>query len=264
MTSEGLQAEELEIVRIPVLQDNYVWLLHCRATGMTAVVDPAEADPVLSVCARHGWSLSLILVTHHHHDHIGGIPALRQATGCKVVANPADSGRIPGIDLAVTDGDSVSVGQARAQVMAVPGHTSGHIAFYFAGARALFCGDTLFLLGCGRMFEGTPQQFWSSLVRLRALPDETRVYCAHEYTAMNRRFAVAVDPENMALKERESVLEACMTYGCPTVPGVLGQEKATNPFLRADVPALARAVGLEAGADPVAVFAALRQRKDTF
>lgn len=257
-------SECLDIMRIPVLQDNYVWLLHCRETGAVAVVDPAVADPVLSACADRGWALSLVLVTHHHNDHIGGIPDLRRATGCQVVGNPADADRIPGIDVAVVDGDSVSVGRARAQVMTVPGHTSGHIAFYFAGERALFCGDTLFLLGCGRMFEGTPEQFWSSLVRLRALPDETRVYCAHEYTALNRRFAVAVDPDNPALKERESVLSACLTFGCPTVPGLLGQEKQTNPFLRADTPALARSVGLDAGADSAAVFAALRERKDTF
>ncbi len=253
----------LEIVRIPVLRDNYVWLLHCPQTGATAVVDPAVADPVDTALRDRGWALSAVLNTHHHMDHVGGNLDLKRRHGATVVGPAADADRIPGIDVQVADGDTWSLGGAQARVYFVPGHTRGHIAFYFAESQALFCGDTMFLMGCGRLFEGTPAQMWDSLQRLRALPDDTRVYCAHEYTQSNARFALQVDPHNDALRRRAHAVETARRHGEATVPGLLGDEKATNPFLRADQPALAHAVGLE-GADAATVFGELRRRKDIF
>ncbi|RME20830.1 MAG: hydroxyacylglutathione hydrolase [Deltaproteobacteria bacterium] len=253
----------LEIVRIPVLRDNYVWLLHCPATGATAAVDPAVAEPVDRALAARGWALSAVLNTHHHADHVGGNLALKRRHDAIVVGPAADADRIPGIDVKVGEGDTWSLGDATAHVLFVPGHTRGHIAFHFPESAALFCGDTLFLMGCGRLFEGTPAQMWDSLRRLRALPGDSRVFCAHEYTRSNARFAIQVDPHNDALRRRAEEVERARRHGHPTVPGRLDEERATNPFLRADQPALAHAVGLD-GADPVEVFAELRRRKDNF
>jgi hydroxyacylglutathione hydrolase len=252
----------LEIEQIPVLRDNYVYLLHDPATGATAAVDPAVSEPVLARLEQRGWRLSHILNTHHHHDHVGGNLQLKAATGCTIVGNRDDAARIPGIDVGVTEGDRLLLGSAAAEVIAVSGHTIGHVAYWFADDHALFCGDTLFSLGCGRLFEGTPAQMWASLRKLRALPDETAVYCAHEYTESNARFALAVDPGNAALKARASEVASLRTAGRPTVPSRLGVEKQANPFLRADEPALQAAV--EASGDAVAAFAAIRRRKDTF
>lgn len=253
----------LEVVQIPVLRDNYVYLAHDGATGACAAVDPAVAEPVLAALDQRGWRLSHILNTHHHHDHVGGNLELKRRTGCTVVGNAEDAARIPGIDVRVRDGDAYALGASRAEVIAVSGHTIGHIAYWFAGAGVLFCGDTLFALGCGRLFEGTASQMWQSLSRLRALPDETRVYCAHEYTEANAAFALAVDPENATLAARAEAVRAARRAGRPTVPSTMAEERRTNPFLRADDPSLARAAGL-AGADPTAVFAEIRRRKDHF
>lgn len=253
----------LDIVQIPVLEDNYVYLLHDRPTGATAVVDPAIAEPVLAEARRRGWRIGQILNTHNHGDHVGGNRAIQEATGCRIVGFGPDAERIPGITDRVEDGARVRVGQAEAEVFFVPGHTRGHIAYWFAEDRALFCGDTLFALGCGRLFEGTPQQMWPSLSRLRRLPDDTRVYCAHEYTASNLRFALTVEQDNAALRERGQRVTALRAERRPTVPSLLGEEKATNPFLRADQPSVAAAVDLPGG-DPVAVFAEVRRRKDVF
>lgn len=253
----------LEIVRIPCLTDNYVWLLREPASGEVAVVDPADPGPVRAALEARGWKLTHILNTHHHADHVGGNLALAQATGCTIVGPRADRGRIPGIRIEVGDGDRIALGAASAEVFDVPGHTRGHIAYFFATSRALFCGDTLFALGCGRMFEGTAPQMWASLAKLRALPDDTRVYCAHEYTQSNARFALHVDPHNAALRSRSAEIDALRARGEATVPSLLGDEKHTNPFLRADDPVLARAHGLDAG-DPAAVFGFLRGSKDQF
>lgn len=251
----------LEIIRIPVLKDNYVWLLH---SGMTvAVVDPAVEGPVVAELDRTGRRLTHILNTHHHNDHVGANLALKARYGCKIVGPLADRDRIPGIDLALAEGDAITLGAATAKVFDVPGHTRGHIAFWFADEKALFCGDTLFALGCGRLFEGTPDQMWNSLLKLRAMPDETLVCCAHEYTQSNARFAVTADPGNARLAARAAEIDAMRAKGEATVPSLLGVEKATNPFLRADDPALAAAYGL-AGRDPVTVFAAIRAAKDRF
>lgn len=256
-------AEPLQIHQIPVLRDNYVYLARDPATGACAVVDPAVAEPVLAALDRLGWRLTHILNTHHHGDHVGGNRALKAATGCTIVGNRDDAGRIPGIDVKVTEGDVVALGDQRATVIDVSGHTRGHIAYWFPDSAAVFCGDALFALGCGRLFEGTPGQMWTSLAKLRDLPPETRVYCAHEYTQANARFALSLDPDNAALRARAAEIDALRAEGRPTVPSTIGEERATNPFLRADAEDLKRAAGL-AGRDAVTAFAEIRRRKDVF
>lgn len=239
----------LEIVQIPVLADNYVYLVHEPASGATAVVDPALAEPVFLALEQRGWRLTHILNTHHHGDHIGGNLELKARTGCTVVGFAGDIARIPGIDVEVSEGGRVVLGEVSAQVLEVPGHTTGHIAYWFAEDDALFCGDTLFALGCGRLFEGTAEQMWTSLEKIRALPPATRLYCAHEYTLANGRFALSVDPENLSLVARMTRVNDARANNEPTVPSLLIEELATNPFLRVD---------------DWRAFAALRQRKDAF
>lgn len=253
---------ELVIRQIPALRDNYVYLLHEPETGATGVVDPSVAEPVLRALGETGWRLTHILNTHHHPDHTGGNLELKRATGAVIVGPRADRDRIPGIDVEVGEGDRYALGAQSAQVFDVPGHTRGHIAYWFKDSRALFSGDTLFLMGCGRLFEGTPEQMWRSLGKLRGLPPETRVYCGHEYTQSNARFALTVEPQNPVLVARSRRVDALRAEGKSTVPGTMGEEIATNPFLRADQAALQQAAG--APGDPVATFAAIRQRKDNF
>jgi len=252
-----------EIERVPVLKDNYVWLVHEPEAKATAVVDPSVADPVLAAAAQRGWRITHILNTHHHWDHTDGNLPIKAATGCTIVGPGHDRDRIPGIDVEVRDGDAYQFGAERGEVFFVPGHTRGHIAYWFGGSDALFCGDTLFLMGCGRLFEGTAEQMWGSLTRLRALPAATGIYCAHEYTQSNARFALTVDPANADLQARAAAVDALRAAGTPTVPGTMGEERRTNPFLRADTPGVAAAVGLT-GAEPVSVFAEVRRRKDEF
>lgn len=255
---------DLLIEQVPALNDNYIYLLHDPASGATAAIDPAAAAPVQAVLDRRGWRLSHILNTHHHGDHTGANVELKAATGAQVVGARRDRDRIPGIDHDVGDGDSFLIGHVAVMVLETPGHTLGHIAFWLPQSKTLFCGDTLFSLGCGRLFEGSPAQMWDSLVRLRGLPDDTLVHCAHEYTAANGRFARLVERDNPALAERIAEVTRLRQAGRPTVPSRLAEERATNPFLRADLPALARAVGMEPGSDPALVFAELRRRKDVF
>ena len=257
----------IEIVRIPALSDNYIWLAHDPASGETVVVDPAEAGPVLAALDRLGWRLTHILNTHHHGDHVGGNRELKDRTGCTIVGHARDAARIPGIDVRVGDGDTVSLGNASARVIAIDGHTVGHIAYWFADAAALFCGDTLFSLGCGRLFEGTAAQMWTSLGRLRDLPAETRIYCGHESTEANARFALSLDPDNPALRARAADVRELRARAQPTVPSVLGDERACNPFLRCADPAVRTSAERHAGrplADAAQVFGALRAWKDGF
>ena len=253
----------LEIVQIPVLNDNYVYLLRDAGSGAVGVVDPAVPEPVLAELQKRGWQLTHILNTHHHGDHVGGNLALKEATGCMIVGPKADAGRIPGIDLQLGDGDVWSLGGQQARIFDVPGHTKGHIAYWFADSRALFCGDTLFALGCGRLFEGTPAQMWTSLRKFLSMPDDTRVYCAHEYTESNARFAVTVEPGNTALTQRYAAIRDMRAAGRPTVPSTIGEERATNPFLRPTSADLRATLGMP-DADDVAVFAETRKRKDGF
>ncbi|WP_207456564.1 hydroxyacylglutathione hydrolase [Azospirillum sp. SYSU D00513] len=253
----------MDVHLIPALSDNYVYLISDPASGAVGVVDPGEAEPVLAALDRLGLKLTHILNTHHHGDHIGGNQTLKQRFGATLIGPRAESARIPDMDATVGEGDSVRFGSQTARVFETPGHTSGHIAFWFETAGALFSGDTLFALGCGRLFEGTPTQMWTSLFKLRALPGATRVYCGHEYTLSNARFAVTVDPENRELHARVARVEAQRARGEPTVPSTLEEEVRTNPFLRADQPSVQAAVGMS-GAAPTEVFAEIRRRKDVF
>lgn len=253
----------LQVHQFPCLSDNYGFLAHDPATGATAVIDTPEVEPINAALAEKGWTLTHIWNTHHHFDHAGGNEALKAKWQATVVGAGHDAERIPGIDLRVQEGDSVNLGELQATVIEVPGHTSGHIAYYFPDDGVAFVGDTLFALGCGRLFEGTPAQMWQSLSKLMALPDDTVVYCAHEYTQANARFAVTVDPENAALLQRAAEIDRLRASGQPTVPTRIGLEKATNPFLRAESAGLAGALGLDV-TDPVGVFAETRRRKDQF
>ena len=253
----------MDIQLIPAFSDNYVYLFKDPASEAVGIVDPGEAEPVLAALDRLGWRPTHIFNTHHHADHIGGNGVLKQRFGCTIVGPAADRNRIPDLDVAVGEVDTYRFGSQEVRVFETPGHTSGHISLWFSEASALFSGDTLFALGCGRLFEGTPAQMWNSLLKLRALPADTRIYCGHEYTLSNARFAVTVDPDNPALKERAADIVILRDAGKPTIPTTLGVERATNPFLRADDPGVAAAVGL-AGADPVEVFAEIRRRKDRF
>jgi hydroxyacylglutathione hydrolase len=245
------------------LSDNIGVLMHDPASGACAAIDAPEEAAILKALDTTGWRLTDILVTHRHSDHIAAVEPLKSRFGARVVAPAKEAAAIRGVDVAVGEGDNVLVGTFAAKVIETPGHTAGHIAYWFEGSRMLFAGDTLFALGCGRIFEGTPADMWRSLQKLAALPDDTALYCGHEYTLSNARFALAVDPDNAALRLRAAVVEGQRADGRLTVPSVLADEKATNPFLRAGEPALAHSVGLD-GSDPVAVFAALRERKNRF
>jgi hydroxyacylglutathione hydrolase len=223
----------LEIVRIPVLDDNYVWLAHEPDSGETLVVDPALAAPVLAEAEARGWSITQIWNTHWHPDHVGGNLEIKAATGCTITGPAGEAAKIPGIDRSVAQGDIVSLGGASATVIDVPAHTAGHNAYHFAADHAAFVGDTLFAMGCGRLFEGTAAQMFDNMAKLAALPDDTAVYCAHEYTLSNAKFAVTVEPDNAALSARFAEVVALRERGEPTVPTSIGAEKATNPFMRA-------------------------------
>jgi hydroxyacylglutathione hydrolase len=253
----------LTVIQIPVLTDNYIYLIHDPVSGETAVIDPALAQPVLDVLEKKGWRLTYILNTHHHWDHVGGNLELKQKTACKIIAAQSDQDRIPGIDVGVSEDDVISLGAHTARVISTPGHTSGHIVYHFSEDRALFCGDTLFVMGCGRLFEGTPEQMWNSLQKLKALPPSTRIYCTHEYTQANGRFALSVEPDNRQLQQKMIEVQQLRAENKPTVPSTIEQERATNLFFRVDCISVQKALGLEMQS-PVCVFAELRKRKDVF
>lgn len=253
----------LELVTLPCLADNYAYLLHNAETGQTALVDAPEAAPIQAALAERGWGLDLIILTHHHPDHIDGVEPLRAAFGAKVVGAAADAHRLPKLDLAVKEGDLIDVLGTKAHVIDVSGHTIGHIAFHLPEIGAVFTADCLMALGCGRLFEGTPEQMWQSLLKLRALPPETLVCSGHEYTASNARFALTIEPHNAALQARAADIAAKRARDEATVPSLLSEEIATNPFLRADLAEVKAAVGMADAAD-AAVFAEIRGRKDRF
>lgn len=250
----------LEVHQFPCLSDNYGYLLHDSASGETAAIDTPDADVYLHEAAARGWTITQIWNTHWHPDHAGGNMAIKAASGC-VVTGPAEVAKIAPPDRVVAHGDTVRLGAFTAQVIDVSGHTNGHIAYHLPEAGIALVGDAVFALGCGRMFEGEPAQFWASLGRIKALPRETLLYCAHEYTQSNARFALHADPDNPALAVYAQEIADKRSRGEWTVPTRLDRELATNPFLRADDPALAVRWG---GGDAAATFAALRAAKDTF
>jgi hydroxyacylglutathione hydrolase len=239
----------LAIHQIAVLTDNYIYLLHDTISNQTAVVDPALAKPVLDILKKLNLSLDYILNTHHHSDHIGGNLQLKAATGCKIVAAATDSQRITAIDQPLQAGDFFQLGSHKATIIATDGHTIGHIVFWFEQEKALFCGDTLFAMGCGRLFEGSAEQMWASLNKLAVLPKQTKIYCAHEYTESNGRFALSIEPKNRALQNRMQQVKHLRKNDCATVPFLLAEELKTNPFLRAK---------------SCTEFAQIRQKKDNF
>jgi len=265
----------LEIVQIPCLSDNYGYLIHDPDAGVTAAIDTPEVGPIKAALKAHGWTLTHILNTHHHYDHAGGNEQLKAETGCTVIGPKGEADAIPTLDQAVGEGDALTFGNHQVRILDVPGHTRGHIAYYFSdigngpdkshgkGQGAAFVGDALFALGCGRVFEGTHDQMWTSLQKLMALPDDTAVYCAHEYTAANAKFAITIEPGNKALTDRIKDIEAKRAKGLPTVPTSIGLEKQTNPFLRPMSPEVQQQVGL-AGAPLLDVFSETRKRKDNF
>lgn len=251
----------LLIHQFPCLSDNYGFLIHDEASGETACIDTPDADEYLRQAEAKGWRITQIWNTHWHKDHAGGNLAIKAATGCTITAPAGDAGKIEGVDRTVDQDDTVMLGRFEARVINVGGHTLGHVAYHLPEAGVAFVGDSLFALGCGRMFEGTAPQFWASLSRLKALPAQTRLYCAHEYTQANARFALHADPDNVTLQAYAADVAALRALGQPTVPFGLARELATNPFLRADDKALQQRWG---GGDPVAVFAALREAKNGF
>lgn len=253
----------LTVELIPCLTDNYAYLLHDPADGLCAVVDPSEAAPVKRALAARELKLTHILNTHHHFDHTGGNVPLKQEFGALVVGPEKDRERIPALDIGVDESAPWQFGSHVARILEIPAHTRAHIAFVFADEGNAFTGDTLFAMGCGRLFEGTPQMMWSSLSKLMQLADDTRVYCGHEYTQSNGRFALTVEPNSSALQARMREVDGKRAQGAPTIPSTMGLEKKTNPFLRPDSPEIRRELNME-DADNVEVFAELRRRKDSF
>ena len=253
----------LQIEPVPCLRDNYAWLAYDRGESICAVIDPSEAGPVKRALAEQGLRLSHILNTHHHNDHVGGNLDLKAEFRVPIIGPGKDRARIPGIDTGVVEGETFSLGSHVAKIFEIPAHTRGHIAFWFEQDAAVFTGDTLFAMGCGRLFEGDPPTMWLSLSKLTALPDDTNIYCGHEYTEANGRFALTLEPENADLNARMTTVRSMRARGLPTLPSTISLEKKTNPFLRARSPEIRRTLGLESAND-VDVFAETRRRKDNF
>jgi len=250
------------VIRLfPCRQDNFGFLIHDPQTRATASVDAPDAQAIKAALAREGWRLSDIIVTHHHGDHTEGIEALKAETGCRVIAPAREADKIPAVDETVKGGDTIKIGQLSARAIETPGHTLGQIAYYFADDKAVFVGDTLFSVGCGRIFEGDYPMMWNSLLALRALPDDTRIYCGHEYTQANIKFALTIEPGNEALKARAQEADAQRARGEATIPTTIAQEKRTNPFLRGDVAEVAAGLGMN-GRPALDVFTEIRERKN--
>ncbi len=251
----------LEIYQFPCLSDNYGFLVHDSESGETACIDTPETAPILAALEKTGWTLTQIWNTHHHYDHAGNNEEIKRITGCTITGPAGEADKIPAIDRAVDDGDTVMLGAHEAHVLNVGGHTLGHIAFHMEGHA--FVGDSLFALGCGRVFEGTMAQMWESLQKLNDLPDGTQIYCAHEYTTSNAAFAVTIDPDNEALSQRVAEISALRAANKSTVPTEIVLERATNPFLRATDANVQARLNMS-GAPAVDVFAEIRARKDSF
>ncbi len=252
----------LEIHQFPCLSDNYGYLVHDPASGETTVIDTPDADHILSEAKSKGWTITQIWNTHWHPDHTGGNLKIKEETGCVIIGPAGEEEKIPGLDRAVTEGSLVNLGAHTARVLDLPGHTLGHCAYSMEENGLAFVGDTLFALGCGRLFEGSPEQMWDSLSKLKALPEDTTIYCAHEYTAANAKFAITIEPGNQDLAAYSERVTELRSRNQPTVPTTLSAELAANPFLRADVPELQDAMGHSG--DAVATFAEIRKRKDNF
>jgi hydroxyacylglutathione hydrolase len=250
-----------EIRTFACLSDNFGYLIHDNETKATASIDAPEAAPIIAALEREGWTLTDILITHHHHDHVGGVAELKEEYNCRVVAPNDKTTKIADVDLRVGHGDIIKVGNLTARVLETPGHTLDHISYVFDSEKALFAADTLFSIGCGRVFEGNYPMMWDSLLKLRALPDDFKLYCGHEYTASNVKFAMTVEPDNPALKARAEEVTRLRGANRPTIPVSLGEEKQANVFLRADDPAVAQKLHMK-GADAVEVFRELRERKN--
>lgn len=252
----------LDIHQFPCLNDNYGFLVHDRESGMTVAIDTPDGAKYLEDAKSLGWTIDAIWNTHWHPDHAGGNLKIKDETGCRIIGPAGEAQKIPGIEDQMRGGDTLKLGELTVKVIDVPGHTLGHIAYYIPDAKVAFVGDALFALGCGRVFEGDPKMMWTSLSRLKDLPPETKIYCAHEYTAANARFAVTVDPDNAKLAAYAEDVKLKRQRGDWTVPTILSRELEANPFLRADDPALQAAMGHPG--DPVSTFAEIRQRKDNF
>jgi hydroxyacylglutathione hydrolase len=252
-----------QIYLFPCLKDNFGVLLHDPASGVTAAIDAPEAAPIEAALQKTGWRLSEILVTHHHADHTAGIGELKQHHKCRVVAPRNEAQRIAHVDETVGEGDAVKVGSIAGRVIETPGHTAGHISYFFPADKLAFVGDTLFSIGCGRVIEGNAEMMWQSLLKLRGLPDDTQFYCGHEYTDANIRFAKTIEPDNKALAVRAEDVTRLLAASKATIPATIGAEKAANPFLRADNPGIAKSLGL-AGSPVWKVFAEIRERKNRF
>jgi hydroxyacylglutathione hydrolase len=254
----------LKIELVPCLQDNYAYLLHDLNTGTVGVVDPSEAVPVIAALNKKNWNLNYILNTHHHFDHTGGNIELKERYGAKVIGSGADRDRIPGIDIALDDGDKWMFAGHEVLIMGTPGHTRGHISFYFPGSKLIFTGDALFSLSCGKLFEGTAQQMFSSLGKIMSLPDDTSIYCGHEYTLSNSKFALSIEPGNRTLLTYAAHITRLRNKGLATIPTTLEREKACNPFLRTSSVEIRRSLGIPSTADDAKALGVIREAKDRF
>ncbi len=254
---------KLQIHQFPARSDNYGVVVHDPETGATASIDAPDAEAVLAALHAKDWELTHILITHHHHDHTAGNEVLKRMTGCAIVGPAKEARGIPGIDIKVSEGDTVEIGNVKGRVIETPGHTSGHVSYYFPDDSAVFVGDTLFSIGCGKLLEGDAKTMWASLEKLAALPPKTALYCGHEYTRANARFALTVEPENAALQARAKEVEALAAKADPALPTTIAQELATNPFLRPSSPAIQKRLGME-GRPLAEIFGEIRKRKDKF